>query len=270
MSLVDFFNSSFLMFLGIIVLLVAILVVYFESKSREQNHKISSMFSIVSTLAEDLNNVKLGINQIVLDGFNGGSSSLDENKNFLNNESNKLIDVSDEEDEEDEEEDDEEYDEDDEEDDEDEEDFSDTDQDESDYEDENINNIKVLKIEEFDSLLEQDIKYYDEEKVESVMNEEKVESVMNEDYDEEKFESVINEDYDEEESLQLLESDFQSGEDLKNEKRIKIDLGDVTNDIIDYKRFTLQKLKNIVIDKGIITDSSKLKKPELLKLLGVE
>jgi len=99
MSLVDLFNPSFLMFLGILALLVALLVVYFESKSREQNHKISSMFSIVSTLAEDLNNVKLGMNQIVLNGFNGGSSSLEENKRFFNNESIKLIDVSEDEDE---------------------------------------------------------------------------------------------------------------------------------------------------------------------------
>ena len=50
-SLTDLFSLPFLMFLGILVLVVALVVVYFESKFREQNHKIASMFSIVSTLA---------------------------------------------------------------------------------------------------------------------------------------------------------------------------------------------------------------------------
>jgi cell division protein FtsL len=51
-SLADLFNPTFLMFLGILVLVVALLVVYFESKMRDQNHKIASMLSLVSTLAE--------------------------------------------------------------------------------------------------------------------------------------------------------------------------------------------------------------------------
>jgi hypothetical protein len=60
MTMADLFNPSFLFYLGIIVLAIAILVVFFESKFREQNHKISSMFSIVSTLAEDMNKMKFG------------------------------------------------------------------------------------------------------------------------------------------------------------------------------------------------------------------
>ena len=57
-SIADLFNPSFLMFLGILVLVVAMLVVYFESKMREQNHKINAMMSLVSTLAEEVNAVK--------------------------------------------------------------------------------------------------------------------------------------------------------------------------------------------------------------------
>ena len=64
-SLTDLFSLPFLMFLGILVLVVALVVVYFESKMREQNHKIASMFSIVSTLAEDANNMKMGLNQLM-------------------------------------------------------------------------------------------------------------------------------------------------------------------------------------------------------------
>ena len=39
---------------------------------------------------------------------------------------------------------------------------------------------------------------------------------------------------------------------------------------IDYKKMGLPKLRSVVIEKGLSTDSSKLKKNELLKLLGVE
>ena len=58
-SLTDLFNPTFLMFLGILVLVVALLVVYFETKFREQNHKISSMLSLVSSLAEEVNGSKM-------------------------------------------------------------------------------------------------------------------------------------------------------------------------------------------------------------------
>ena len=42
------------------------------------------------------------------------------------------------------------------------------------------------------------------------------------------------------------------------------------SDNIDYKKFTISKLRSIVVEKELVTDSSKLKKPELLKLLGAE
>ena len=57
-SLTDLFNPTFLMFLGILVLVVSILVVYFESKMREQNHKIASMLSLITCIAEEINDIK--------------------------------------------------------------------------------------------------------------------------------------------------------------------------------------------------------------------
>ena len=63
-SLTDLFNPTFLIFLGILVLVVALLVVYFETKFREQNHKISSMLSLVSSLAEEVNGTKMVIHQL--------------------------------------------------------------------------------------------------------------------------------------------------------------------------------------------------------------
>jgi len=52
--LTDLFNPYFLMFLGTLLLVVVSVVYYFESKTRDQNHKIASMLSLVSTLAEML------------------------------------------------------------------------------------------------------------------------------------------------------------------------------------------------------------------------
>jgi hypothetical protein len=257
MSLIDLFNPSFLAFLGILVLVAALLVVYFESKMREQNHKIASMFSIVSTLAEDLNSVKLGINQLA---FNGGGPSLAENIHPFKFEQNKLIEVSDDEDEEEE---DEEEDEDEDEDSGSED--SDSDSDDSDSED---NIVKVLKIS--DPLLENVEQNFDELEQnfdEMEQNFDDLEEDLDTEFDAETFE---------EEPLQLVENVFvpeeiiQNDKNDKNEKSIKIDLGEAVNDIVDYKKLTLQRLKSIVTEKGLAVDTSKLKKPDLLKLLGVE
>jgi hypothetical protein len=68
-SLADLFNPTFFMFLGILVLVSALIVVYFESKIRDQNHKIASMLSLVSTLAEDMNGIKLGLNHLAVTSF---------------------------------------------------------------------------------------------------------------------------------------------------------------------------------------------------------
>ena len=64
MAMSDIFNVSFLILLGIMVLLVSLLVVYFETKIRTQNHKMTSMLSLVSTLAEDMNSMKNGMNYL--------------------------------------------------------------------------------------------------------------------------------------------------------------------------------------------------------------
>jgi hypothetical protein len=58
-SLVDIFNPSFFMFLGILVLVAALLVVYFESKNREQNHKMTSMLNLITCMADEMNSIKI-------------------------------------------------------------------------------------------------------------------------------------------------------------------------------------------------------------------
>ena len=53
-------------------------------------------------------------------------------------------------------------------------------------------------------------------------------------------------------------------------KTININLDEIHADSVDYKKLPLPKLRSIVTDKGLADDASKLKKPELLKLLEAD
>jgi hypothetical protein len=56
-----------------------------------------------------------------------------------------------------------------------------------------------------------------------------------------------------------------------NEKDIFVNLEKSKNiEVIDYKKLSLNKLKSVVLDKGLATDTLKMKKNDLLKLLGIE
>jgi hypothetical protein len=279
-SLADLFNPSFLMFLGILVLLVSLLVVYFESKMRDQNHKISSMLSLVSSLAEEMNSVKMGLNHLSMRGGISMNqipqpfpSSLGQNLNeaFENN----LITVSDNEesDEENDEENDEESDEE-----SNIEEYDDASVDSDDEivsleEDENnevFNEIKVLKINLNSQLNEDNIEDIDEDsnnldfddlddldnKSVSSKSSEYVDETLTLQYDKKPNQDINNQS----EILDISSSEF---------KTININLEEHTENV-DYKKFSLPKLRSIVSDKGLSSEASKLKKNDLLKLLGAE
>ena len=278
-SLADLFNPTFLMFLGILVLVVALLVVYFESKMRDQNHKIASMLSLVSTLAEDMNGVKMGLNHLAIRGGQGLQQQNNSLSNSLGNfpeTINNLIEVSDDEDE-DEDNEDEEENEDDEEEDELENEELDIDDEESETDSESsVEETKIIK-------LQPSNKNVDEEDYE--LNEEgnnldfetedlgDLEGDFEPEVDNEYVEEVLDLKYDTEEKHLEEFNNMPSSSDLKT---ISINLGDENHqqheDNIDYKKLQLPKIRSIVIEKGLVTSSeaSKLKKPELLKLLGVE
>ena len=239
--MVDLFSPSFLMYLGIIVLVVAGLVVYFESKSREQNHKIASMFSIVSTLAEDMNQMKFAVGHIANQGFSG--PTLEETtRPFTMQAGGQLIEVSDNESDD---EDDDEY-------------LADSDSDsesdsesdsDSDSDDEENAEVKVLKI--------SNEKEFDEQEADELDDSSSSSS------DENVFDTELVEEE------PTLESEVV--ESVSGMKTISIDLEDnESEESVDYKKLSLQKLKSVVVEKGLVVDASKLKKPELLKLLGIE
>ena len=276
MSLTDLLNPTFFMCLGIVLLAIALLVVYFENKMREQNHKISSMLSLVSTLAEDMNGFKIGLNHLAINSMGGGSvyahpQQFDElNTAFISTNDHKIT-VSDDEEE------------------------GSVDDSENDSEseilddeidsvsdDESVSDdVKVLKLNfnkkdleeddgdasetmDFDDNME-DLEQLDEledtNSENSNVNSEFVAETLDLNY-EENFENQPGEQSNTDEHVENI-STF----DLK---KININLEETNSESLDYKKLPLPKLRNIVAEKGLTLDTSKLKKHELLKLLECE
>jgi hypothetical protein len=262
-SLADLFNPTFLMFLGILVLVVAMLVVYFESKMREQNHKIASMLSIVSSVAEELNNVKMTFS------MNGGTINSNNSPNIieLNSSVNNnfetikrmdldiplnLIEVSD---------------------------------DESDDESDNESDNESDDSDEEENLdLDEDAEDLDEDEDDDVEDLDLGDDAEDLDLDED------DQDFDLDTNVEEFDLDADAKDEikvLKLDNEIEPEEIDISNidlksikfdtsleekkepDISEYKKLPINKLKSIAIEKGLIDESSKLKKPEILKLLGV-
>ena len=276
-SLTDLFNPSFLMFLGILVLVVAVLVVFFESKLREQNHKINSMLSLVSSMAEELNSIKYGLKSVDSTHIpSGGNSNSYMNNLDSVNYNQPLIPVSDDEDDSD----DESYD--------DSEDNSEDNSDnESDDEDEqnevesydsatsfhvngiiqigddsnDNNDIKVLNIGES---LNIQLNYDNE-------NENENDQDLEDDLDELDDLLSDNDSVPDKKDSKTQEKMDINYSDIKSINMSDLDLEETKNiDVLDFKKLSLNKLRKIVTEKGFVHDSSKLKKKEIYKLLGVE
>ena len=270
----DLFNPTFFMFLGILILVVALVVVYFESKSREQNHKIASMLSLVSTLAEDMNGVKMGLHHLSVNRVGGNNlprfpqqaqPSLEEsNMQLFQNKDDNLIPVSDDEsmsdsigDDSDEESDD-----------------DDSDEEESD-DDNNHTNIKILTLNMPTPSIEGD----DFEEIDDMEDL----GGIDEDITETNSQSSMGSRASPKNVLEMLSTraaeNSTSVEELDAShinisatdlKTININLDEIHTDSVDYKKLPLPKLRSIVTDKGLVDDASKLKKQELLKLLEDE
>lgn len=282
-SLSELLTPTFLMFLGILLLVVALVVVYFESKMRDQNHKIASMLSLVSTLAEDMNGVKMGLNQVAMHQMSGQQMAQmnqmgvqsqpleNSNKSLYLQEANNLIAVSDDDDSE-----------------------EDTEEDDSVMDDSGSDiDADSLSDEEEDS---DDESSDDDEPVMKVLRLNIPPPGKNEDNDLDEAEelgdlddlmdeelSVSSEDSSEYQ-LDIPASDFISAEEIKDETHLNISASDLKTinisleegeeehgvESVDYKKLPLPKLRNIVTEKGLATDAAKMKKNELLKLLESE
>ena len=58
MSMFEAFNTPFLICLGITLIILGVFGMFFNQKITEQNHKISSMVDLVSTMAQELTFLK--------------------------------------------------------------------------------------------------------------------------------------------------------------------------------------------------------------------
>ena len=222
-------NSTSLLFLGVLVLVCALLFLYFENKAKEQNHKISSMLSLVSSLTEEIHSIRRQIqNQIFIGGNVNGDNVNGSNSNN-NNQYNDddLVSVSDNDDT---------YDEDD---------------DDLDILEETCNNV---------------IEIGDTIKVLTLLH---------------PIELVSDGEDDDSTELDIDDTLGSSDEEIEEAKNIDITKGDIQMfdlksihleepAMVDYKKLSIGKLKTVVTEKGLASNTSKMKKQELLKLLGID
>jgi hypothetical protein len=303
----DIFNPTLLIILGITLLLLALLVVYFESKMRDQNHKIASMLSLVSSLAEETGHIKMHLNHMNIIG--AGSSGISGNnmmhENNVVNNSNfnttkyvdpNLITVSDNDAEDDTNSDDDSENSDDEYDDSD---ISDTDSD-NDSDDDKNKNITINEINENDikvlNLGNLDDEFYNSDNKGKYNNREVYDDDDEDvdDADDEDDENTLEDiNYDQlsdndsvldiSKSIVKIETENTTSEsmdtgleldnndnNLKSIKILTLEEDIKSAELIDYKKLSLNKLKSVVLEKGLSQDPSKLKKHELLKLLNAE
>jgi Sec-independent protein translocase protein TatA len=228
-SFIDLFNPSFFMFLGILVLVVAVIVIFFESRLREQNHKISSMLSIISTLAEDINTIHHHQNTLSNNTRRGGEGS------------STLIDVSD---------------------------------DDESTDDDSINqNIKILNItlNDIDNNSDTNSECSNNLEIESMDD-----SVTSDEANlDEEFIEVLQDEIDVKVDVEDEDDDDDDESEVKEVKEVKNFSSELKTisihleePVIDYTKLSLIKLKSVVVDKGLTTNASKLKKSEILKLLN--
>jgi hypothetical protein len=275
MAISDIFSTSFLFSTGIIIILIGGIFAYVSYRMGEQDHKLNSMIGLISTMAEESRffRSKITMLQQKIDLTELPNIDKIQYASQMMGGQEELINVSDD-DEEDEYEDDEHEDdehEDDEHEDEDESEGEDEseEEDESEGEDESEDedNIKILNLslanddnhDEITDSLEIEQLSFDEPK-------EEIKTVHLEN-------PILLEEHQLEEHNVTEENNETkiSEEDMSFLKHVSItDLGEEDVSKPDYKKMPINKLREVIVSKGLKFDASKLKKNEILKLLDEE
>ena len=255
MSLVDvFFTPSLFITLAVCLILISLLGLYFIQKINQQNHKINTMVDLVATLGEQMNVLR---SAYLPNNLSAGGAALDTSNTPISQNSGQgqmgvadthtvsMIHVSDNEDNEDSEV---EYDEEDEEESDEEEEESDEEEEEGDEEEEESDE------EEVDS----------DDEVEDVEEMEELPELSTDDIDEALIVKKANIESVEVEEIPDLEPDEVIQEDEEEVSETVVKSLDV---VLDYKKASLIKLREIVQSKGLVTDASKMKKSDILKVL---
>jgi len=273
MAISDIFSSTFLISLAITLFIASMLYIYISNKFAEQNHKINSMFSLISTMAEEQQYFRAKLvgrgNQLnELDKAQFAPHLL--NNNIYNDEQdnnniNDLISVSDNQDQDSE--------------------YMDDSESDSEYDDEydieeeqKNNNIDILNLGLINhnnlginqEQLEENLDIHSENTSTTTINLNNVKTIHLE-------EPIIQLD-------NTNELDLSSEINMNdNNENIHFELiHDNDNDTIntinttdnhskqEYKKMPLNKLREVIVEKGLLQDASKLKKNDILKMLGDE
>jgi hypothetical protein len=302
MAISDILSTSFLFSIAIIIILIGGVFAYVSYRMGEQDHKLNSMIGLVSTMAEESQFFRSKLNILqqklstkdlpVVDQVQYASQMMVGGQD-------ELINVSDDEedDSEDDESDDDESDDDESDDleDEESEDLEDDDLEDDESEDLEEEDLEEEDLEEED-LEDKDLEDEDLEdgrgehikrlNLTSAIDESPVKISYEEiDEDNNSFKETNNLVFDdivdfeatlEEADIQLLAEDTKDDDNfLKNVSITGLDNGilsleEIVSNKNDYKKMSLNKLREVVVSKGFTSDASHLKKNQILKLLGDE
>lgn len=283
MALLDFFNTSLVINIGILILLVVLvggLYAYFSNKLSAQDHKISSMVSCVSTMAEEIQSFRKQINEQC--GHPQMMNTVHLPSHILtggNDLTRDLIEVSDDEN-------DSNYDDNDDDENTTTENYTDDDDDDDDNDDDDNDDDNV----EQHNILDDDLEMHETINLEdndhlseldglSVNDNIKTIHIDEDNQEDNQHIMLDNENIDltklpiphiKEEPY--TEDDLVNTNGLKTISIIDIDHEDNNDhdDTQDYKKMTLTKLREIVVKKKLTNDASKMKKNDILKMLGIE
>ena len=292
MAISDILSTSFLFSIAIIIILIGGVFAYVSYRMGEQDHKLNSMIGLVSTMAEEsqffrsklnmlqqklstqdlpvVDQVQYASQMMVGGGGRGreGREGQDELINVSDEEEGSDDDDSDDEPDDDSE--DLDDDDDSEDDDEDLEDEDDDLEDDEDSEEERGEYIKKLNLTLAND--ESPVKISYEEIDEDINSFKETNNLVFDDVqDLADFEATL-----EETDIQLLAEDTKEDDNfLKNVSITGLDNGILSLEEIganknDYKKMSLNKLREVVVSKGFTSDASHLKKNQILKLLGDE
>ena len=280
MAISDILSTSFLFSIAIIIILIGGVFAYVSYRMGEQDHKLNSMIGLVSTMAEESQFFRSKLNMLqqklstkdlpVVDQVQYASQMMVGGQDELINVSDDEEDDSDddESDESDDLEDDESEDlEDDESDDLEDDDLEDDDLEDKDLEEGRGEHIKRLNL--TSAIDESPVKISYEEIDEDNNSFKETNNLVFDDIAD--FEATL-----EEADIQLLAEDTKDDDNfLKNVSITGLDNGilsleEIVSNKNDYKKMSLNKLREVVVSKGVTSDASKLKKNEILKLLGDE
>ena len=272
MALSDIFTVPFLVSLGITLLLVGLLGMFFVQRLQEQNHKMASMLGLVSTMAEELNFIRGRLQMMsYVPQSNGGAPISQQQAVFSqSSDADNLIPVSDGDDDSDSEDGDD----------------SEESEDESDDEESSVlefiapvdniielnpnENAQSVKIINFGELVNSQSENANEDL-------EDLDEIQELDDLESDGEDDNESDSDEENNVINLGVQEELAEKVTQENLSFIKSIDISNleehsesGSVDYKKMSMAKLKSIAVAKGLIQENSKATKNAILKMLSSE